>query len=269
MHATRFANRSGTTAGRPIQLSPSARMSPAALALGTSPRLALQRQAIGSTFGRHASVLQRVGHKPNKGQQIRYPATGPKEGAVYTVIDAQDNGHLQIKDAKGKTSNINWEHDKVWLVYGEDDKDVDMRMETGAWDDVEDKDAVYAKAKTHAIGKIVKFAEGGMINPTNKRRLKEAVVIGAFNPVKTGEWNMTWNETEDGDGSSKSKAKARKWKFTIDMDKPLATSWQEPHVGWEVKLIDPGANGSGKPYEGFAKQQGHVWLNDVPEFRAN
>lgn len=267
MHATRIAPRAGITAGRPRSSSSSARMPPASLALCTSPRLSIQRQAIGSIFGRHASVVQRVGHKPNKGQQIRYPATGPKEGAVYTVIDAQDNGNLQVKDAKGKTSNINWKHDEVWLVYGQDDKDVDMRMDTRSWDDVDDKDAVYAKAKAQAIGKIVKFAESGMINQTNKRRLKEAVVIGAFNAVKTGEWNMTWNETEDGGGSSR--AKARKWQFTIDMDKPLETSWQEPHVGWEIKLIDPGANGSGKAYENFAKQQGHVWLNDVPEFRAN
>lgn len=232
--------------------------------------MALQRQAIAAAFGSRTPVVQRVGHKPRIGDQIRYPSTGPKKGDVFSVTKVDDGGGMEVRDAKNKTrTDIKWTDEKVWLMYAADEKDVDMRVDNDAWAKLtpQKQAKIIEDAKAQALKKILEFASPGMINQTTRSKLKKEVTIDAFQKARAGEWQTAWSETEDGTG--KSQAKARKWQFTIDMDKPLATSWQEPHVGWEIKLIDAGANGSGKPYEDFAKQQGHVWLNDVPEFRTN
>jgi hypothetical protein len=162
------------------------------------------------------------------------------------------------KNVGGKTSNLNWQTDSIWLVYDPDPKDVDMRYKASEWAALtaEKKTIAYEGAKAQALKLLLASADGGMVNATTKANLKKEVTLDQFVQQRAGEWQFTWNEIN-----------GRQWQFTIDMDKPLAESWQEPHVGWEVKLITAGANHAKKPYGAFAKQQGHVWMNDVPEFR--
>ncbi|MBI1397495.1 MAG: hypothetical protein GC151_16100 [Betaproteobacteria bacterium] len=243
-----------TTARQPAALFPTH----AARWVDSSPRQLAQRARIAASFGADA-IAQFTGHKPRKGDTIRFPATGPKDGDPFVVQDVHDDGWMKVLDGKKKVrTDIAWTDDNVWLVYQADPKDTDMRMKNEEWASLSGakKTEVYDRAKSAARDKIIAAVEGSMVNKTGKTKLKQEVVLAQFAQTRTGEWQMRWNEIND-----------REWQFTIDMDKPLAESWQEPHVGWEAKLIAAGANNGGKAYEGFAKQQGHIWLNDVPEYR--
>jgi hypothetical protein len=207
------------------------------------------------------SIIQRKGHKPRIGDKIRYPATAPTEGDIYTVISADEGGGLSIrKDSDNRQSNVDWKRDNIWLIYPADPKDTDMRQGEAAWAGLSKpaKVAIYNNAKAAAVGKIKDAAAVGMLNSTNKQALINGLTWTMFNKVRKGEWTSYWEEPGSG---------GRKWKFTIDMDQPLETSWQEPHVGWEVKLEDRGVNGVGTKHPDFSKAQGHIWLNAVPEFR--
>ena len=203
-------------------------------------------------------VVQRA-HMPQVGSKIRYPAKGPKEGDQYVVLEVNEGGLLKLQAVSNKkTSNISWQTDKIWLEYEDSPKDTDKRLHIDTWAamDPVQKTAVYNNAKELALGKIKSAIEGYMINTTVYKKLKKDLTVAMFIQIRAGEWQYTYEE-KDG----------RIWQFTIDMDKPLETSWQEPHVGWEVKLMEAGANHAGKKHLDFPKQQGHIWLNDVPEFR--
>jgi hypothetical protein len=202
-------------------------------------------------------IIQKKAHKPKVGMQVRYPATGPGQGAVYNVIAVDDGGGLQIRTG-ATTHNKNWKNDAIWIERAVSPLDTDRRQEQGAWALLTkgQKSAIYTGAKNDAVTLIKNYVVNGMINQTNKNNLTTNLKFSFFNKKKKGEWVCEWSEPGE-----------RKWQLTIDMDDPLETSDQEPHVGWEVKLISPGKNGVGEAYESYAKGQGHVWLNEVPEAR--
>jgi len=206
-----------------------------------------------------AAIVQRKGHKPRVGDTVRYPATGPAAGELYTVLASDDGGGLQLrKQSNNTTHNRNWQNDDIWIVYAADAKDIDRRQSGPAWDLLtkSQKTTIYDNAKNDALALIKASVKPGMLNATNRGNIDNHLTLRSFNKERKGEWKATWEE-----------AGGRKWQFTIDMDKPEETSWQEPHVGWEVKLLQRGKNHADVPYENFAKEQGHIWLNDVPEAR--
>jgi hypothetical protein len=228
-----------------------------------SPRVVAQRQQLASMFAPAfpggAPVVQKKGHKPKPGTTVRYPATGPGQGDEYTVVTAQDDGSLQLrKKSDARISNRNWKNDNIWLVRDANVLDTDRRIEEGAWTatNKSGKAAAYAAAKSDAVDLIKAYLQNGMLNATNWNTLNANLSIKQFNKVRKGEWRTFW---EEGGG--------RKWQLTIDMDNPEEKSDQEPHVGWEVKLIDRGKKGNGDAQPDYAKGQGHVWLNEVPEWR--
>jgi hypothetical protein len=236
---------------------PAGRHPTAELAAVARPLQALQRLADART----GKVLQRSPHKPRVGQTIRHPANGPGEGTAYRVEAADDGGGLTLKHpGNGRTSHANWKTDAIWLVYEADAKDTDSRLPRGAWDRLSkgQKQQIYDAARAEALVKIKASAAPGMKNTTNRTLLRNNLTLGFFSREGKGQWTCRWEEPNT-DG--------RVWQFTIDMDRPLETSWQEPHVGWEVKLVSAGRDNNGGDLEGFSKEQGHVWLNDVPEAR--
>jgi hypothetical protein len=255
----------------PARVERSFRPAPTAAAdrYADSPRQVAQRTLFGHLFGPGyalpapllpaAPVAQREGHMPRKGHKIRYPATGPKEGDLYTVQEAQEGGALKVtNDKDSKTSWLDWKTDAIWHVLAGDTKDTDSRRSATEWGNLtpQKKTQAYDAAKAEALRLLLLAAEPAMVNKTTASKLKKDVVLASFVKQRVGEWQMAWTEIND-----------RTWQFTIDMDKPEADSWQEPHVGWEVKQINAGANNGGKAYEPYKKQQGHVWMNEVPEYR--
>lgn len=207
------------------------------------------------------SIIQAKGHKPKVGTKVRYEAEGPGQGDEYEVIASDDQGGLSIK-RNNQTTHVNWKNDKIWMVRTADAKDKDRRINEATWagKSKNEKKQVYEAAKQDAVDLIKTYVKPGMINQTNKTALQNNLKWTHFEKKKKGEWVCVWEEPTEGGG--------RKWQFTIDMDKPLDTSDQEPHVGWEVKLLSPGKKGNGDDHLGWDKGQGHVWLNEVPEWRA-
>jgi hypothetical protein len=237
---------------------PSRSHPPAEVPAATRPLQALQRLAAARTGA--GRVLQRTPHKPKEGQRIRYPADGPRDGNEYIVEAADDGGGLTLKHpGTGRQSHANWKTNAIWLVYAADAKDTDQRVPRGEWAGYskDRKQRAYDAAKDEALVKIKASAAQGMKNETNRTHLRH-LTLGFFNRAGKGEWTCRWEEANTID---------RVWQFTIDMDRPLETSWQEPHVGWEVKLVSAGTDNNGRKLAAFDKQQGHVWLNDVPEAR--
>lgn len=201
------------------------------------------------------------GHKPKEGSQVRYPATGPQEGDLYTVDKVDNDGRLTLKGNNNMTLNLDWKKAEIWLVYKDDPKDKDLRMARTDWNgmDKETKQQRYKQAKAEALTKIKKSVKSSMINTTNSEALERNLRFEMFNKGRRGEWICKW---EEGKVVDNTKEDTRTWQFTIDMDEPEETSSQEPHVGWEVQLLSPGKNKLK-----FPKQQGHIWLNAVPEAR--
>jgi len=215
----------------------------------------------------HSKMVQCKPHKPQVNSKVMYNqggAAGPAAGERCTVLASADDGSLTIRrDRDNYTySAKNWKNDPIWLEYAADAKDTDMRQPDAQWTSLtkQQKTAIYFQAKTQAVTHIKASASPGMLNTANRGGLNNNLTLGFFSKIKKGEWQATWEEPN---------SNGRKWQFTIDMDDPLETSWQAAHVGWEVKLLNRGANNAVPPvaYAAFAKQQGHVWLNDVPEAR--
>jgi hypothetical protein len=206
-----------------------------------------------------STVIQLKPHKPAVGSQVRYPATGPGLGAVYNVIASSDNGNLTIQSGP-TTHNLDWKTDAIWHERAANNLDTDSRMDHGTWSGQTkaQKKTVYDTAKTDALTLLKAYIQPGMLNATNRNNLNNHLTLANFNKLGKGEWVCYWEEPD---------SNGRKWKLTIDMDDPLETSHQEPHVGWEVKLENRGTNHVGVQYPNYAKGQGHVWLNDVPEHR--
>ncbi|HYG50820.1 MAG TPA: DUF4157 domain-containing protein [Flavobacteriales bacterium] len=205
------------------------------------------------------STAQLKRHKPAVGSQVSYPATGPGQGAVYNVIASADNGDITIQSGP-TTHNLNWKNDNIWIERPANALDIDRRQDHNAWAGLTkvQKKAEYDTAKQHALNLLKAYVTLGMLNATNRNNLNLHLTLANFNKVKKGEWVNYWEEPD---------SNGRKWKLTIDMDDPLETSDQEPHVGWEVKLENRGTNHANVPYANYAKGQGHVWLNEVPEHR--
>jgi len=189
-----------------------------------------------------------VQHRPGVGMAIDY---GDEQWEV--TRSAENDPNIAIKSTGGKKtkqSSIPWATSTFTIVRPNSEKDYDMRGRGVAGDPERQKalDMMKAWIKSDKDGWVP-----ANVIPLNALALTDFAVSKTDASVNLAcEWTTTWVQ------SGKS---GRTWTLVIDMDRPLAESTQEPHVGWTLSAVS-----TKKGYE-VRNQFGHVWVDDVPASR--
>jgi hypothetical protein len=215
-----------------------------ALSNGRPDSAATKRPARLSPGDIARGCIQRV--RPEKGVTIEY------DGGEWEVIrSAENDPNISIKITTGKQRQmpIPWAKGKFKIVRPNTDKDFDMRGRGIAGNTQKQKalDMMKAWIKNQA----------GWVQ-ANLRPLQDLTLanfVVTQNDASVGlpcEWQATWTQTGQA---------GRTWTLVIDMDRPLAESIQEPHVGWTLSAT------STKKGLAVTNQFGHIWVDDVPASR--
>jgi len=189
--------------------------------------------------------------------QLVRPDTGMTvifEGKEWIVTgkSSEDNPNVSLKDSGGKTRNMNWQTEVFTLHRPNTENDYDMRGQGSGAGVI-----TAAKEKALEMMKAYILEHGKPVSTPNKFTLN-ALTVASFAATATkdpvngqdAEWDCTWAQ-----------GKTRTWTLVIDMDRPLSTSTQDPHVGWTLSAT--------APKKGFEVRNvfGHVWVDDVPASR--
>lgn len=187
--------------------------------------------------------------RPDKGMTV---TVGGKQ---YTVTgqSREDNPSVALKELNGaKTRNLNWQTDEFTLHRPNTEQDWDMRGRGS-----EDGVITAAKEKALEMMKDYILEHGKPVTGPQKFSLNAITVANfaattAKDPTdgSDAEWSCTWAQ-----------GTTRTWTLIIDMDRPLSTSTQDPHVGWTLSATAP------KKGNEVRNVFGHVWLDGVPSSR--
>jgi len=167
-------------------------------------------------------------------------------GQKWTVSESSENNpKVKLTNVSTKkVSTLNWKTDKFTIERKNTENDFDMRASN-------DENA--AKEKALEMMKNYINAHGGTTTG-QKMELKNVTVASftasAQHPM--AEWSRMWEQKT---------GMVRTWKLVIDMDRPLESSTQEPHVGWTLSAT------STKSGNEVKNVFGHVWLKTVSASR--
>lgn len=206
-------------------------------------------------------------HCPAMGMNIKW------NGAVYSVQhSAPGNPVVALLSGSRRQQSMNWMREHYTILRtvtesanGECVRDQDLREgDMGANPPVQ--------ANRNRFHIRIKFEQGKnlalslakacllRLSGAEQRVVDAEIVLTNFRPVQGREFATGWQEPAEW-VYEWTAPNRRKWKLTIDSDRPLAESSQEPHVGWT--LYSPAQDGMPMIRNVF----GHVWLDDVPVWR--
>lgn len=175
------------------------------------------------------------------------------EGKTWTVTkSSEENPNISIKETSGnKTRHLVWRESDFTIVRPNTDNDFDMRGRGSGT-------VVITAAKDKALDMMKAYIRAhGDVKSTQQRSLNE-ITVGSFNSDNVldpnngqdAQWSYDWAQ-----------GTTRAWHLVIDMDRPLETSSQDPHVGWTLSAT------STKRGNEVRNVFGHVWVDDVPASR--
>lgn len=263
----------GATTATPGVAGPPAvqRLAETSRALNARPEVVAQRAMGDKLSAAPGAVLQRAAHRPEQGSRVRYA------GHTWNVaLSAIDNPNIRLQRPPNHIVNLAWAQANYTIVRDNNANDHDLRENDLAagvdayagLSDIDRNHTIRQKfqaARVRALAMIKDIARP-IVNAGSRAALEAltlgdfevtrmgSVLVGAGKPTEAAEWECRWIEGLDRDNPR------RIWTFVIDSDNPLATSSQEPHVGWTVSA----AAGS---QPAVPNTFGHVWLDFVPVMR--
>jgi hypothetical protein len=218
-------------------------------------------------------TVQRAPHRPEQGSEIRY------NGQIWNVTASGiANPDITIHRSPNHTVHLNWATENYTIIRANNANDHDLRENNlgaaGAPVDGYENLSVFERnekirtkfsaARNQALT-MIKTLVSQQINAGSRASLT-AVALSDFEVTRRGptllgtgkreepaQWELKWIEGTIDNAR-------RTWTFVIDSDNPLATSSQDPHVGWQVSAV---AGTQGAVDNTF----GHVWLDHVPVMR--
>jgi hypothetical protein len=225
-------------------------------------------RAVASRTVPPGAVLARARHRAPLNGRIEF------DGHTWTVTASDKvKPTITISRQNGKKTEvrtITWADADYWILRDAGQgHDFDMRRKDEDEPDAAESRSRWTRARDKALEMIKAYAAEHVL--AEAKPALEAIAVTDFTGSKPttntdagaqefSEWSLEWIEK-----SSRAGARMRrKWKFTLDTDKPLATSDQEPHVGWEAKVLE---KASGGKIADVDRALGHVWLDDVPVWR--
>jgi len=178
--------------------------------------------------------------RPDNGTTVEF------NGQKWIVSEsAEKNPKVKLTNVSTKkVASLNWENDTFTILRPETENDFDMRGHG-------DENAAKEKALDMMKAYINKH---GDLSTAQKMDLAK-VTVASFTASTThpqAEWSRTWEQKT---------GTVRTWTLVIDLDRPLPSSTQEPHVGWTLSAT------STKKGNEVKNVFGHVWRTTVSASR--